>query len=120
MSELRRQLIRADDSASIDAFSRWRTPEPNYVFDTNFQYDLQPLVFQAITAESGATVAHETTERSALMTFANTPTGGKAYMQTYEHFRYQAGRSLGTLSVVATGIGGTSACRAVLNWRETR
>lgn len=93
MSELRRQLIRADDSASIDAFSRWRTSEPNYVFDTNFQYDLQPLVFQAITAESGATVAHETTERSALMTFANTPTGGKAYMQTYEHFRYQAGRS---------------------------
>lgn len=104
MSELRRQLIRADDSASIDAFSRWRTSEPNYVFDTNFQYDLQPLVFQAITAESGATVAHETTERSALMTL---DAAG-------------AVRPLGTLSVVATGIGGTSACRAVLNWREIR
>lgn len=85
--------IYAADSASVDAFSRWRTSEPNYVFDTNFQYDLQPLVFEAVTAQSGATVTHESLERSALMTFANTPTGGKAYMQTYEWFRYQAGRS---------------------------
>jgi hypothetical protein len=29
-------------------------------------------------------------------------------------------RSLGTLSVIATGIGGTSACRAILNWKEIR
>lgn len=85
--------ILAADSASIDAFSRWRTSEPNYVFDTNFQYDLQPLVFEAITAQSGATVTHDATNRNALMTFSSTPTGGKAFMQTYEWFRYQAGRS---------------------------
>lgn len=85
--------VQATDSASIDAFSRWRTSEPNYVFDTNFQYDLQPLVYQAVTAQSGATVTHDSTNRNALMTLSSTPTGGKAYMQTYEHFRYQAGRS---------------------------
>jgi hypothetical protein len=31
-----------------------------------------------------------------------------------------AARSLGTLTVLVTGIGGTSATRAVLNWREIR
>lgn len=87
------QGIAAADTASIDAFSRWRVSEPNYVFDTNFQYDLQPLVFEAVTAETGATVTHDATNRNALMTFSNTTTGGKAYMQTYEWFRYQAGRS---------------------------
>lgn len=87
------QGVTAADTASIDAFSRWRTSEPNYVFDTNFQYDLQPLVFEAITNGSGATVTHDATNRNALMTFSNTTTGGKAYMQSYEWFRYQAGRS---------------------------
>lgn len=85
--------IRASDSASIDAFSRWRVSEANYVFDTNFEYDLQPLVLEAITAESGATVTHDSTNRNVLFTTSSTPADGKAYMQTYEHFRYQAGRS---------------------------
>lgn len=85
--------IRAADSPSIDSFSRWRVSEPNYIFDTNFQYDLQPLVFEAVTAQTGATVTHDATNRNALMTFSSTPTGGSAYMQTYEWFRYQAGRS---------------------------
>jgi len=87
------QAVQLADTVNLDAFSRLRVSEPNYVFDTNFQYDLQPLIFEQVTAESGATVAHESTNRSALMTFANTPTGGKAYMQTYEWFRYQSGRS---------------------------
>lgn len=81
------------DNAAGDAFSRLRVSSPEYVFDSSFEYDLQPLLFEAITAETGATVAHESTERSALMTFASTPTGGKAIMQSYEHFRYQPGRS---------------------------
>jgi hypothetical protein len=29
----------------------------------------------------------------ALMTFSSTPTGGKAYMQSFEYFRYQPGKS---------------------------
>lgn len=81
------------DNATGDAFSRLRVSEPSYVFDTNFQYDLQPLVYEAVTAQTGATVTHDATNRDALMTFASTPTGGSAFVQTYEHFRYQAGRS---------------------------
>ena len=85
--------IRAADSPSIDAFSRWRTSSANYVFDTNFEYTLQPLIFEAVTAQTGATVTHDATNRNALMTTSATPASGAAYMQTYEHFRYQSGRS---------------------------
>jgi hypothetical protein len=82
------------DSAAVDAFGRLRVSSPTaYVFDAQLTYDLQPLLFEPITAESGATIAHDATNRQALMTFASTPTGGKAYLQSFEHFRYQPGRS---------------------------
>lgn len=88
------------DSVSLDtnnatgtAFGRLRVASPSYVFDTNFQYDLQPLVFEQIVSGTGATITHDATNRHGLMTFSSTPTGGSAIMQTFEHFRYQAGRS---------------------------
>ncbi len=88
------------DSVSLDtnnatgtAFGRLRVASPSYVFDTNFQYDLQSLVFEQVATGTGATITHDATNRNALMTFSSTPTGGAAYMQTFEHFRYQAGRS---------------------------
>lgn len=81
------------NNATGDAFSRLRVSTPEYVFDTNFQYNLQPLVYEQITNGSGATVTHDSTNRHALLTFSSTPTGGKSYLQTYEWFRYQAGRS---------------------------
>ena len=77
------------DGANLDAFSRLRVSQPTGVFDAQLTYDLQPTIFEQITAESGATVTHDTTNRCALMTFASTPTGGESIMQTYEHFRYQ-------------------------------
>jgi hypothetical protein len=81
------------DSPSIDAFGRVRVSQPESRFDAQLTYDLQPLLYQQITAEAGATIAHSSVERAALMTFSNTPTGGQAYMQTYEHFYYQPGNS---------------------------
>jgi len=85
--------IQAADSPSIDAFQRWRISNPTHLFDSNFVYNLQPLTQEAVTAQSGATVAHDATNSCALMTFSSTPTGGKAYIQSYEYFRYQSGRS---------------------------
>jgi hypothetical protein len=70
-----------------------RISAPKSLFDAQFTYDLQPLLYEQITAESGATIAHDSTNRVAVMTFTNTPTGGKAFMQTFEHFRYQPGKS---------------------------
>lgn len=80
-------------SASFDAFGRLRVSNPEYVFDSQLTYDLQPLLFEQITAQSGATIARDATNRCATFTFAATPTGGQAYMQSFEHFRYQPGRS---------------------------
>lgn len=85
--------VQAGDTASIDAFSRWRTSNPVTLFDAQQTYDLSPLLYEQITLNAGATVTHDATDRCALMTFSATTTGGKAYMQTYEYFRYQPGKS---------------------------
>jgi hypothetical protein len=81
------------DSASTDAFSRLRVSQPEGLFDTQFTYNLSPLTFEAVTNGSGATVTHDATNRNALMTFSSTPTGGKAFMQSYEYIPYQPGKS---------------------------
>lgn len=87
------QNVGIRDGANLDSFSRLRTSNPVTLFDAQMTYDLAPLLYEQITAQSGATIAHDATDRNALMTFASTPTGGKAYMQTYEYFRYQPGKS---------------------------
>jgi hypothetical protein len=76
-----------------DAFGRLRVSSPTSLFDAQLTYDLQPLLFEQVTNGSGATVTHDSTNRMALMTFSSTPTGGKAFMQSYEYFRYRAGHS---------------------------
>jgi len=64
------------DSANLDAFSRLRVSNPLTLFNAQFTYNLQPLLFEQITSGAGATIAHNTTNRYAAMTFAATPTGG--------------------------------------------
>lgn len=86
-------LFALGESPNLDAFGRLRVSNPEYVFDAQQTYDLQPLLFERITAGSGAAIAHDATNRCATLTFASTPTGGEAIMQTFEHFRYQPGRS---------------------------
>jgi hypothetical protein len=81
------------DSANLDAFSRLRVSNPLILFNAQLTYDLAPIIMEQITNGSGATVTHDATNRQALMTFSSTPTGGKAYMQSYEYLPYQPGRS---------------------------
>lgn len=81
------------DSANLDAFSRLRVSNPLILFNAQLTYDLAPIIMEQITNGSGATIAHDTTNRAALMTFSSTPTGGKAYMQSNEYLPYQPGRS---------------------------
>ena len=119
------------DSANMDAFSRLKVATPTALFSWQFTYDLQPLVYEQITAESWATVTHNSTNRNALMTFSSTPTGWKAYLQTYQYFRYEPGKSQELTitfnmnwwvanTLLVTGIGWTSACRWTLKWSEVR
>jgi hypothetical protein len=81
------------DSANLDAFSRLRVSNPLILHNSQFTYDLAPIIMEQITNGTGATVAHDSTNRCALMTFSSTPTGGNAYMQSYEYLPYQPGRS---------------------------
>jgi hypothetical protein len=81
------------DSANLDAFSRLRVSNPLILHNSHFTYDLAPIIMEQITNGTGATIAHDSTNRSALMTFSSTPTGGKSYMQSYEYLPYQPGRS---------------------------
>lgn len=81
------------DGANLDAFSRLRVSQPVTAFSSQFTYNLNPLLFEQITNGTGATVTHDTTNRAALMTFSSTPTGGQAYMQSYEFIPYQPSKS---------------------------
>ena len=85
--------VSVQDGANLDSFSRLRVSTPTSLFDAQFTYDLQPLLFEQTVAETGAAIAHDATNRCALFTFANTPTGGTAIMQSYDWFRYQPGKS---------------------------
>ena len=81
------------DSANLDAFSRLRVSNPLILFNSHLTYDLSPVILEQITNGTGATITHDSTNRCALMTFSSTPTGGKAYMQSFEYLPYQPGRS---------------------------
>lgn len=85
--------IKIADSPSVDAFRRLRVSEPTTIFDAQFTYDLNSLLLQAVTNGTGATITHDATNRWAELAFSSTPTGGKSFLQTYEHFRYQPGKS---------------------------
>lgn len=87
------QPVSYADTPNLDAFSRLRVSQPLGIFDCQFTYDLQPLLYEQIVSGAGATITHDTTNRMALMTFSSTPTGGEAFMQSYDYFRYQPGKS---------------------------
>jgi hypothetical protein len=81
------------DSANLDAFSRLRVSSPLILHNSQLTYDLAPIIYEQITNGTGATITHDATNRYASLAFSSTPTGGKAYMQSYEYLPYQPGRS---------------------------
>lgn len=81
------------DGPNLDAFSRLRVSQPVTAFSSQFTYNLNPLLFEQITSGTGATVTQDNPNRIALMTFASTPTGGQAFMQSYEYIPYQPSKS---------------------------
>lgn len=85
--------VSIQDSANLDAFSRLRVSNPLILHNSQFTYDLCPILMEQITNGTGATITHDAVNRCALMSFTSTPTGGKSYMQSYEYLAYQPGRS---------------------------
>ena len=74
----------------LDAFGNLQVAAPEFVFDSQFTYDLQPLLWEQIVTGTGS-VAWDDTNRLANLTTGSA--NGAAHMQTFEHFRYQAGRA---------------------------
>lgn len=81
------------DGPNLDAFSRLRVSQPVTAFSSQFTYNLNPLLFEQITSGTGATITHETNNRIAALNFSSTPTGGQAFMQSYEYIPYQPSKS---------------------------
>lgn len=74
-----------------DAFGRLRVSEPATLFDSQLQYDKQPLLWDEKTAGSGSST-HVPNESSVEMD-VTTANGDSVIRQTYEYFRYQPGKS---------------------------
>ena len=85
--------VQPEPAAARDAFSRIRVSEPFGVFDGQFQYGLNPLLYDTITIGSGATITYDATNRNADLKFSSSPSASEVVMQTFEYFRYQAGKS---------------------------
>lgn len=94
LQSINAQVLTSDpeeELATRDEFGRVRISEAQSLFDGQLTYDLQPLLFDTIT--EGGTIVHDTTNRAAKFTFSNADSADIVYMQTYEHFRYQPGKS---------------------------
>jgi hypothetical protein len=76
-----------------DAFSRLRVSNATGLTDHQFTYDLAPLLFDTITVGTGTAISHDKTNRCAKMTMAASPANSEVAMQTFEWFKYQAGKS---------------------------
>jgi len=81
------------DSPNLDGFGRLKTAHPETVFDAQLTYGLQPLLYEPVTSGAGATITHDATNRRANISFSSTPSGNVCYLQSYEHLRYQPGKS---------------------------
>jgi hypothetical protein len=75
----------------VDAFQRVAVGNPTTLFDSQFQYDLNPLVWEQITASNGG-IAHRPNECSARLS-TSTDNGSTAALQTKQYFRYQPGKA---------------------------
>ena len=83
--------IKMGNSTSVDAFGRLRVSNPTTLFDSQHQYDKQPLLWHEKIAGS-ATSTHAPNE-SAVDLAVTTASGDSVIRQTKEYFRYQPGKS---------------------------
>lgn len=78
-------------SPNLDAFSRLRVSDGIGIFDSTFQYDLQPVIFHNFTS-NGATITHNKNIVSAALN-VGTVNGATAIVQSKQYHRYTPGKS---------------------------
>jgi hypothetical protein len=93
--------IEAKDSGSVDAFARWRTSEPVTIFESQLQYDEQPILWE--TSLTGGASTSFLTDESSLELTCGTADGDSVIRQTYQYYRYQPGKAQ---HIICTGVFG--------------
>lgn len=78
-------------ATNYDAFGRIRISDMTTIFDCQFQYDKQPLIWNEIITGS-ASSSHDAGNSSVKMT-VTTANGDSVIRQTKEYFRYQPAKS---------------------------
>lgn len=76
---------------AADAFGRVRISEAASLFDGQFTYDSQPLLFGNYSS-ANASVDHDNTNKMMTLSLSSAA-ADTAYIQTYRWFRYQPGKS---------------------------
>lgn len=84
--------ITSQDTPSIDAFARWRTSNPETIFDSKQIFDNQPLFWddQQVSG-TGTTSVHSKLTASTLLGVGTS--AGRRVRQTFQRFNYQPGKS---------------------------
>lgn len=77
----------------IDAFSRLRTSNPAYRFDSAFTYDIDDDLWDTAVTGDGS-VTHDATDRLALVNSSTTAGANTAILQTHYHSPYTPGRGM--------------------------
>jgi hypothetical protein len=93
--------IQFKDGPHLDAFARLRVSEPANQFDSQMQYDLQPLLWETVTSGSG-TVTHLPNEGAARLRCSGA-NNDVVIRQTYRYMRYRPGKSQ---MILMTGVMG--------------
>jgi hypothetical protein len=87
-------LIGASNSAAIDAFGRWRTSEPNTLFDSKLLHGDSQDLFWDEELESGTMATAGPTAAKPFIDFTSSDTtAGQRTRQTFQRFNYQPGKS---------------------------
>ncbi len=83
--------IQLADSPALDSFGRLRVSNPTTLFSSTFQYDLNRVFWEEVTAGSGS-VTHLPNESSARLG-VTASASDSAILQSREYLRYQPGKS---------------------------
>lgn len=76
---------------TLDAFGRVRVSNPASIFDSQQQYDEQPLLW--VTKSAGTASQTHIPDESSVSLTLGTASGDRFVRQTREYFRYQPGKS---------------------------
>lgn len=104
--------LRTSDSSVYDAFSRFRVSEPLTLFETQANYNANPLRMEAGTSGGGDAVTPSWNANTRMVTLQVSAgaAGGTSFLQSYQYTPYQPGKSQ---LIYMTGVLGAATAGAV-------